>query len=204
MTQAPNDRNIFEQLGFSSDEARDLAIRSILMGAVRRIIRHRSLTPAAAAEHFGTRAWRIREVMAGQIGEITGDELVAMLACAGVPVLHRPEPDSEVVARARADGIDIERLEALLRLTPDERLRLNDAEVRLAYLAVARIPGAHGDVTFIAGTRVPLTSLLDARGSGATLHAFLTLHPAIDAWKAQVLWRCEQGMLARLVERGPP
>lgn len=203
MTDAPNARNIFEQLGFPADEARDLAVRSILMSAVRRMIRHRRMTLVAAAEQFGTRAERIRDVITGQIGTVTTDELLAMLVCAGIPVLHRSEHDPDAIAHARAVGIDVERLEALLQLTPVERLQLNEAEVRLARSAVARVPGDRGGITVIGGTQVPLAALLDARASGATLAAFLATHPAVDAWKAQVLWRGDAAMLARLIEQGP-
>ena len=204
MTVAPNARNIFEQLGFPADEARDLAVRSILMSAVRRMIRHRRMTPVAAAEQFGTRAERIRDVITGRIGAVTADELLEILVCAGMPVLHGSEHDPAALARARAVGIDVERLEALLQLTPEGRLQLNRTEVRLARSAVARISGDRGGTMVIQGTSVPLAALLDARASGATLDEFLAAHLGVDARKAQLLWRCDAAMLARLIERGLP
>jgi predicted XRE-type DNA-binding protein len=80
----PPDANIFQDLGFSPDEADNLKIRSTLMAAIKQVIRERNLKQTAAAELFGTTQPRISELMNGRIGEFTIDSLVNMLGHAGI------------------------------------------------------------------------------------------------------------------------
>lgn len=82
----PSGGNVFEDIGFPPDEARNLKIRSYLMIAVERLMEERSLTQAEAAALMGTSQPRISDLVRGHIEQFTIDSLVNMLANAGVPV----------------------------------------------------------------------------------------------------------------------
>ncbi len=82
----PADGNVFEDLGFGPEEAKNLKIRSDLMIAIHRIVEERGLKQTQAAELFGTTQPRISDVMRGKIGEFTIDSLVNMLSHAGVQI----------------------------------------------------------------------------------------------------------------------
>lgn len=82
----PKGGNVFEDLGFTAEEAENLKLRSRLMAAIKQIIRARGLKQIEAAELFGTTQPRISDVVSGKIDEFTIDSLVNMLAHAGVPV----------------------------------------------------------------------------------------------------------------------
>ncbi|MFO7892201.1 MAG: helix-turn-helix transcriptional regulator [Longimicrobiales bacterium] len=82
----PAGANIFEDIGFPPDEARNLLMRSRLMLAAKRFIEERGLTQTEAAELMGTTQPRISDLMRGRISQFTIDSLVNMLTKAGVPV----------------------------------------------------------------------------------------------------------------------
>lgn len=82
----PADGNIFEDLGFPPDEARNLKLRSELMMAATSFIEGRGLTQREAAELMGTSQPRISDLMRGRISQFTIDSLVNLLSNAGVPV----------------------------------------------------------------------------------------------------------------------
>ncbi len=82
----PADGNIFEDIGFPPDEARNLKMRSRLMIAVEKLIEERGLTQQAAADLMGTSQPRISDLMRGRISQFTIDALVNMLTNAGVSV----------------------------------------------------------------------------------------------------------------------
>lgn len=82
----PAGANIFEDIGFPPDEARNLLMRSRLMLAAKRFIEDRDLTQTEAAKLMGTTQPRISDLMRGRISQFTIDSLVNMLANAGVPV----------------------------------------------------------------------------------------------------------------------
>lgn len=82
----PADGNIFEDIGFPPEEARNLKLRSELMIAVADLIKERGLTQQEAADLMGTSQPRISDVVRGRISQFTIDSLVNMLTTAGVPV----------------------------------------------------------------------------------------------------------------------
>jgi predicted XRE-type DNA-binding protein len=86
LVMTPSSGNVFADLGFDSEEAEHLRVRSDLMIAVRRIIEERSLTQAQAAELFGVTQPRISNLVRGKIDLFSIDTLVDMLARAGVQV----------------------------------------------------------------------------------------------------------------------
>jgi predicted XRE-type DNA-binding protein len=79
--------NVFEDLGFSAEQAWHLRIRSDLMIAVSRLITARGLTQAQAARVFGVSQPRVSDLVRGKIDRFSIDTLVTMLGHAGVEVV---------------------------------------------------------------------------------------------------------------------
>jgi predicted XRE-type DNA-binding protein len=82
----PAGGNVFEDLGFSPEEAENLKIRAVLMDAIEGLIESRGLTQQRAAELLGTTQPRVSDLVRGKINEFTIDSLVRMLSHAGVRV----------------------------------------------------------------------------------------------------------------------
>jgi predicted XRE-type DNA-binding protein len=78
--------NVFRDLGFSSDEAEHLKVRSSLMIQIRKVLESRRLTQAQAAELFGVSQPRISDLVRGKIHLFSIDTLIDMLAHADVRV----------------------------------------------------------------------------------------------------------------------
>ena len=80
MTTVKPDENIFDALGFDSEEAENLRIRSQLMMNIDQYIEKHQLKQKEAAELFGTTQARISNIKNGKIDQFTIDVLVNMLA----------------------------------------------------------------------------------------------------------------------------
>ena len=78
--------NVFRDLGFPSDEAENLKIRTDLMIRVSKLIEARGLTQGQAARLFGVTQPRVSDLVRGKIDRFSIDTLVAMLGHAGVRV----------------------------------------------------------------------------------------------------------------------
>lgn len=78
--------NVFQDLGFSVEEAANLKVRADLMLDVRQYIERQGWTQAEAARFFGETQPRISNLMRGEIGRFSIDKLVNMLAHAGLEV----------------------------------------------------------------------------------------------------------------------
>ncbi len=88
----PSSGNVFQDLGFSPEEAANLKVRSTLMGSIRKIIEDRGLKQAQAAEVFGVTQPRISDLVRGRIELFSIDGLINMLAHAGHEVEISVEP----------------------------------------------------------------------------------------------------------------
>lgn len=75
--------NVFEDLGFSKEEAENLKVRSVLMAGIRRIIAEEGITQTEAAERFGVTQPRVSDLVRGKIELFSIDALINMLAAAG-------------------------------------------------------------------------------------------------------------------------
>lgn len=82
----PGSGNVFLDLGFDPIEAQHLKLRADLMIELKRLIRARGLTQAAAAVLFGVTQPRISDLTRGKIDRFSIDSLVGMLGRAGVSV----------------------------------------------------------------------------------------------------------------------
>jgi predicted XRE-type DNA-binding protein len=79
-------RNIFEDLGFPSEEAEYLKIRSALMIHLRKTIEAKGMKQAEAAKLLGVTQPRVSDLFKGKIHLFSIDTLVDMLTHAGVHV----------------------------------------------------------------------------------------------------------------------
>ena len=75
--------NVFLDMGFPPEEARNLLLRSSLMIDITEMIRAAHLTQARAAKLFGVTQPRISDLMRGKINLFSVDTLLAMLTRAG-------------------------------------------------------------------------------------------------------------------------
>lgn len=88
----PADGNIFDDLGFSPEEAENLKVRAKLMSELRDLIS--DFTQVEAARFLGVTQPRVSDLKRGKIGLFTIDALVNMLAHAGIKMrvtLSRPK-----------------------------------------------------------------------------------------------------------------
>ena len=85
-TIARSSGNVFEDLGFTREEAEHLRIRSALMATLRQVIEAKRLTQAQAAALLGVTQPRISDLVRGKIDLFSIDTLVDMLSRAGLQV----------------------------------------------------------------------------------------------------------------------
>lgn len=78
--------NVFRDLGFSTEDAENLRIRSELMARLAKLIEERGLTQADAAKVFAVTQPRVSDLVRGKIDRFSIDMLVVMLAKAGIRV----------------------------------------------------------------------------------------------------------------------
>ena len=76
--------NVFRDLGFSSDEAEHLKVRSDLMLNLQKTIAARGLKQAEAAELLGVTQPRVSDLMRGRIDLFGIDTLIDLLAKLGI------------------------------------------------------------------------------------------------------------------------
>jgi predicted XRE-type DNA-binding protein len=75
----PASANIFEDLGFSPEEAGHLLIRADLMLAIRRHIESQSWTIEQAATEYQVSSDRIKALLKGKINDFTIEQLITWL-----------------------------------------------------------------------------------------------------------------------------
>ncbi len=78
--------NVFRDLGFPSDEAEHLLVRSDLMIKVQKLIASRRLKQAEAAKILRVTQPRVSDLLRGRIDLFSTDMLIDMLARLGVRV----------------------------------------------------------------------------------------------------------------------
>lgn len=78
--------SVFQDLGFSREEAENLRIRSDLMVRLAQLIEKRGLTQAEAAQVLGVSQPRVSDLIRGKIDLFSIDTLVLMLTKAGLEV----------------------------------------------------------------------------------------------------------------------
>jgi predicted XRE-type DNA-binding protein len=78
--------NVFEDLGFSVQEAENLRIRSELMLQITKLCEAQAWSIEAAAGYLGVTIERLETLKQGKIGQFSIDELIAMLSHAGMKI----------------------------------------------------------------------------------------------------------------------
>ena len=86
MTRQRTEQDVFIDLGFAPAEAENLRIRSAMMRALVAFIRKEKLTQAQAAKRLGVTQPRVSDLMRGKIHLFSIDNLVVLLAAAGLRV----------------------------------------------------------------------------------------------------------------------
>ena len=76
--------NVFRDLGFPSDEAEHLKVRSDLMLSLQKAIAARELKQGEAAKLLGVTQPRVSDLMRGRIDLFSIDTLIDMLAKLGI------------------------------------------------------------------------------------------------------------------------
>ncbi|MEP7366776.1 MAG: XRE family transcriptional regulator [Acidobacteriota bacterium] len=79
-------RSVFADLGFSPADAENLRLRSAMMRALVEFVRKNKLTQVRAAKIFGVTQPRVSDLMRGKIHLFSLDNLVNLLAAAGLRV----------------------------------------------------------------------------------------------------------------------
>jgi predicted XRE-type DNA-binding protein len=82
----PSSGNVFRDLGFSSEEAEHLLIRSDLLIQLQKAIAARGLTQAKAATILRVTQPRVSDLLRGRIDLFSTDSVIDMLARLGVHV----------------------------------------------------------------------------------------------------------------------
>ncbi len=78
--------NVFEDLGFDTQQAINLKIRADLMLDLQQFIQSQQWTQAEAALFFGETQPRISNLLNGDIDRFAIDKLVQMLSIAGMDI----------------------------------------------------------------------------------------------------------------------
>ena len=78
--------DVFTDLGFAPAEVENLRMRSAMMRALIAFIRKEQLTQAQAAKLLGVTQPRVSDLMRGKIHLFSIDNLVVLLAAAGLRV----------------------------------------------------------------------------------------------------------------------
>ena len=86
--------NVFLDLGFSPEEAKNLALRGRIMNAVKRWYDKTNLTQAAAAKALQISQPRLNALLKGKIAEFSLDALVGIATTAGLDVAMQIKPIS--------------------------------------------------------------------------------------------------------------
>lgn len=88
------DHNVFEDLGFTEEEALNLKIRADLATLVRTVVISKKLKQADAAEYLGVTRPQVSELLHGKISRFSLDKLVKICQRIGynVSVEVNPQP----------------------------------------------------------------------------------------------------------------
>ena len=93
--------NVFEDLGFSREEAVDLAMKVDLACELRKFIERQSLTQQKAAEFFNVPRPKISQITTGRLDGISIEYLVRMLALTGGKFTYSFRQPAKQAARKR-------------------------------------------------------------------------------------------------------
>ena len=84
--------NVFVDIGFSSEEAEELGVKSRLIGAINETVRRRKLTQVEAAKICRTDQPTLSKILRGRVESVTIDRLAGYLTALGRTVEIRVTP----------------------------------------------------------------------------------------------------------------
>lgn len=96
--------NVFEDLGFSREEAADLAMKTDLASDLRKFIDRQKLTQERAAQFFDVPRPKISQIQNNKLHGISIEYLVRMLAKTGGKLTYRFRQPSKQAAKTRLRG----------------------------------------------------------------------------------------------------
>lgn len=91
--------NVFEDLGFSPEESRILAVKAQLAALVVRIVDEKGLSQKKLAALWGVSQPRVSEVLTGKLALISIDRLLGFLGSLGCEVTIRPRASQRASRR---------------------------------------------------------------------------------------------------------
>ena len=94
--------NVFRDIGFPEDEARNLALRSEIMIRIEEFVERSGLTQARVAARLGLTQPRLNALLKGKIDQFSLDALVNTATRAGLRVELRVTPAKRASGRAAA------------------------------------------------------------------------------------------------------
>ena len=92
-------QNVFEELGFSREESRVLALKAQLAALIVHVVEDRGLNQKKLGVLWGVPQPRVSEVMTGKLSVISIDRLVEFLGALGVDVIVRAKPATHTPKR---------------------------------------------------------------------------------------------------------
>ena len=90
-----SDNNIFADMGFDEEEARELQFRSFLMTIIIKYIKLEGLTQKEAAKRLGVTQSRISNLVRGKIDLFSTSMLLAMLERAGFKIYEKIQSNAD-------------------------------------------------------------------------------------------------------------
>ncbi|TAN54983.1 MAG: XRE family transcriptional regulator, partial [Rhodospirillales bacterium] len=78
--------NVFADLGFDAEEARNLQLRAELMSRIASFVVKSGLSQQVSAKHLGISQPRLNALLKGRIGDFSLDALVVLLSRIGLEV----------------------------------------------------------------------------------------------------------------------
>jgi predicted XRE-type DNA-binding protein len=94
-----SDNNLFRNMGFSEEEAKELQFRSFLMTVIVRYIKLEGLTQKEAAKKFNITQSRISNLVRGKIDLFSTSMLLAMLEQAGFGIYENIQVNAKDLFR---------------------------------------------------------------------------------------------------------
>lgn len=85
-------QNVFEELGFSTEESRVLALKAQVAALIVHVVREKRLTQKKLAALWDVPQPRVSEVMTGKLALVSIDRLVDFLGALGLEIVVQAKP----------------------------------------------------------------------------------------------------------------
>lgn len=92
--------NVFEDLGFSSEEARILLLKTDIKIAIEREMRRRKITPKKLAQVLDIQQPQVSDLLTGKVSKMTIDKLTKYALRLGLNVKFQAKASKRSVARS--------------------------------------------------------------------------------------------------------